>query len=382
MNALFTKFRVSLLAGAVTLGSISAPLLAVEDVLVTPSVKAVKAKQSLLLDVAKAGERLVAVGARGHVLYSDDNGGKWSQANVPVSVLLTSVAFPNVISGWAVGHSGVVLHSSDSGENWTKQFDGNAANQMIITQSENKINALQSQIEIASGDDLEELEYELEEAEYGLEDAQADAGIGASKPLLDVHFIDDKIGIVVGAYGFIFKTIDGGETWLNYGSKMDNPDRFHLNTITQVGGRVLLIAGEAGVIFRSEDRGESWETIESPYSGSFFGLSETGEGRVVLAFGLRGNMFRSADAGRTWEEVESETESTLISGSHDGDGNISVVGNSGSVLFSDDGGRSFSETIRDDRLGLSSSIFVTQNELVVVGEKGVMRTNSAGKNLH
>jgi len=158
MNAIFTKFRVSLLAGAVTLGSMSAPLLAVEDVLVTPSVKAVKAKQSLLLDIAKAGERLVAVGARGHVLYSDDNGGKWHQAKVPVSVLLTSVVFPDVRNGWAVGHSGVVLHSADSGETWKKQFDGNAANQMIITQSENHINTLKGQIAIASEDELEDLE--------------------------------------------------------------------------------------------------------------------------------------------------------------------------------------------------------------------------------
>ena len=149
MNAIFTKFRVSLLAGAVTLGSMSAPLLAVEDVLVTPSVKAVKAKQSLLLDIAKAGERLVTVGARGHILYSDDNGGKWHQANVPVSVLLTSVAFPSVREGWAVGHSGVILHSSDSGENWKKQFDGNAANQMIITQSENLINTLKAKISVS-----------------------------------------------------------------------------------------------------------------------------------------------------------------------------------------------------------------------------------------
>jgi photosystem II stability/assembly factor-like uncharacterized protein len=382
MNALFTKFRVSLLAGAVTLGSISAPLLAVEDVLVTPSVKAVKAKQSLLLDIAKAGERLVVVGARGHVLYSDDNGAKWQQSTVPVSVLLTSVVFPNVLNGWAVGHSGVVLHSSDSGETWKNQFDGNAANQMIITQSENRINGLKAKIGVATEDELEELEYQLEDAEYGLEDAELDAGIGASKPLLDVFFMNDKEGLVVGAYGFIFKTFDGGESWQNYGSRMDNRDRFHLNTITQVDDSVLLIAGEAGVLFRSEDRGETWQTIESPYTGSFFGLAETGEGQGVLAFGLRGNLFRSVDAGSTWEAVDSETESTLNSGAHNGDGSISIVGNSGSVLFSDDGGRTFSETIRDDRLGLLSSVFVTQDKLIVVGEKGVARANSAGINLH
>jgi len=382
MNAIFTKFRVSLLAGAIALGSISGPLLAVEDVLVTPSVKAAKAKQSLLLDIAKAGERLVAVGARGHILYSDDNGGKWHQSAVPVSVLLTSVVFPNVRNGWAVGHSGVILHSSDSGETWEKQFDGNAANKMIITQSENQINTLRGQLALASEEDLEDIEYALEDAEYGLEDAQADAGIGASKPLLDVLFINDSEGLVIGAYGFIFKTFDGGASWENYGSKMDNPDQFHLNTITQIDDGVLLIAGEAGVIFRSEDKGETWETVESPYSGSFFGLAASGEEHGALAFGLRGNLFRTVDAGNTWEAVDSSTESTLISAAHNGEGNITIVGNSGSVIFSDNGGRTFSETIRDDRLGVASAVYVTQNELVVVGEKGVNRTSSAGINLN
>jgi len=382
MNAIFTKFRVSLLAGAVTLGSISAPLLAVDDVLVTPSVKAAKAKQSLLLDIAKAGERLVTVGARGHVLYSDDNGGKWHQSTVPVSVLLTSVVFPTVRDGWAVGHSGVILHSSDSGETWEKQFDGNSANQMIITQSENQINRLKGQVELSQEDDREDLEIALEDAEYALEDAQIDAGIGASKPLLDVFFINDKEGLVVGAYGFIFKTFDGGASWKNYGAKMDNPDRFHLNTITQVDGSVLVIGGEAGVLFRSEDKGETWETVESPYAGSFFGLAETGEEQSVLAFGLRGNLFRSVDAAKTWEAVDTGTESTLISAVHNGEGDISIMGNSGSVLFSDDGGRTFSEMVRDDRLGVASAVFITRDELVIVGERGVNRTSSAGINLN
>ena len=382
MNAIFTKFRVSLLAGAVALGSMSAPVLAIEDVLVTPSIKAVKAKESLLLDIAKAGERLVVVGARGHILYSDDNGKKWHQADVPVSVLLTSVVFPSAKNGWAVGHSGVILHSSDGGQTWAKQFDGNAANEMIITQSQNYVDKLRVKVEQASEDDLEDIEIELEEAEYSLEDAQADSEIGPSKPLLDVFFMNDREGIAVGAYGFIFKTIEGGTTWKNYGPMLGNPDRFHLNTITQVGGRVLLVAGEAGVIFRSEDRGETWETIESPYEGSFFGLAETGEGMSVLAFGLRGNLFRSVDAGKTWEAVDSETESTLIAGARNKQGDISIVGNSGSVIFSDDGGRTFSETIREDRLGVSSATFITKNELIVVGEKGVLRTSSAGTNLN
>ena len=38
------------------------------------------ALRSTLLDVASAGQRLVAVGERGHVLLSDDQGKTWRQA--------------------------------------------------------------------------------------------------------------------------------------------------------------------------------------------------------------------------------------------------------------------------------------------------------------
>ena len=52
-----------------------------------------KAVKSLLLDVAKAGSRLVAVGERGHILVSDDNGQTWQQKPVPVNQMFNAVHF-------------------------------------------------------------------------------------------------------------------------------------------------------------------------------------------------------------------------------------------------------------------------------------------------
>jgi photosystem II stability/assembly factor-like uncharacterized protein len=41
--------------------------------------------QEPVVGMARAGERLVTVGQRGHILYSDDSGKHWQQAVVPVS---------------------------------------------------------------------------------------------------------------------------------------------------------------------------------------------------------------------------------------------------------------------------------------------------------
>ena len=77
-----------------------------------------RAAQSLLIDIARAGERLVAVGERGHVLYSDDSGQRWIQAPVPVSVMLTAVWFLDAQHGWAVGHDGMIIATDDGGASW------------------------------------------------------------------------------------------------------------------------------------------------------------------------------------------------------------------------------------------------------------------------
>ena len=112
------RLRTSLVLAAAVLLWVT-PVWAINDLLLLPAVKSPRATGSVLLDVTRAGQRLVAVGERGHVLYSDDNGQNWQQGAVPVSVTLTAVHFPGAQKGWAVGHDGVVLHSQDGGENWS-----------------------------------------------------------------------------------------------------------------------------------------------------------------------------------------------------------------------------------------------------------------------
>src|SRR5438045_9105322 len=52
------------------------------DVLDTPAASSALAARSLINGLARAGGRLVAVGQRGHVLVSDDEGRSWSHSQL------------------------------------------------------------------------------------------------------------------------------------------------------------------------------------------------------------------------------------------------------------------------------------------------------------
>jgi len=352
--------------------SLSQQAFSFSDVLETSSVKSPKAVESLLLDVKKlSGGRLVAAGERGHILYSDDHGKSWIQADVPVIVNIISAHFVSDSIGWAVGHDGVVLKTADGGATWFRQFDGFKANEQTLVQREEFVADLESKLEEASDDEIEDLEYALEEAQFSLEDAQFDVEGGSTKPFLDVWFKDENNGIIVGAYGQMFKTTDGGATWNNVADQLDNPDRFHLNSIEQIQPGSLVVVGEAGLIMRSADNGDTWETLESPYEGSLFGAVSTRQLNGLLVYGLRGNVFRSSDFGDSWEEIEVNTEQTLNSGSAFKDGTIMLVGNNGVVLKSYDSGRNFTTTVREDRSSLVGITESMEGGIVLVGQDGL-----------
>lgn len=298
------------------------------------SIESQKAASTLLLDVAYAGDRLVAVGDRGHILYSDDGGTRWTQAKVPTRQLLTAVYFADDKHGWAVGHDALILGTTDGGQTWTQQ-------------------------------------YENREGEV---------------PLLDVWFEDAQHGFATGAYGVLLETTDG-QNWEDVADRLDNEDGAHLNAIAEIPGSGLFIVGEMGGMFRSADMGETWERAESPYQGSFFGVVGSGEPGGVVAFGLRGNLFRSTDFGDKWQAItladdDGDTvESGLADGNRLPDGRIVVVGHGGTVLSSDDNGQSFKLFSRPDRRSLSGVVANPDGNLVLVGQSGVRVVSPTGANL-
>jgi photosystem II stability/assembly factor-like uncharacterized protein len=333
------------------------------------------AASSLLLDVTRGGDLLVAVGERGHVLHSSD-GVQWRQAErVPTRSTLTAVTHHDG-RFWAVGHDGVILHASDAAGTWERQ---RAA--PLVT----------------GGFDPE-------------------AGV----PLLDVIFLDAGHGFAVGAFSLLLETHDGGASWqprflseeadvvagvavegMPAPAAADEDDGFiddeddwgfsaedlmldaeddpHLNAIARAGGGGLIIAGERGTLFRSRDDGASWERLALPYEGSMFGVLAWEDGHVMV-LGLRGNVFESFDLGGSWQRIDTGTEASMMGGVALPGGGALLVGNEGRMLWRPAQGQPFTRLTHTNEEGetpvLATAVADADGRFIVVGERGVERTAS------
>lgn len=94
------------------------------EVINAPAMKAAKAPRTVLTEITQTDKLTVAVGDYGVVLYRDAEQAQWQQAEVPTSVLFSSVDFADSEHGWAAGHHGVIAATSDGGKSWQIQLDG------------------------------------------------------------------------------------------------------------------------------------------------------------------------------------------------------------------------------------------------------------------
>lgn len=306
----------------------------------------------LLTDATRFGNRVVAVGDRGYIVFSDNNGESWQRAKTPPGTpLLTAVYFLDAQTGWAVGHDSTILTSTDQGASWSKAFS--AADEQ--------------------------------------------------KPLMDITFVDTNTGFAVGAYGAFYATSDGGKTWTarkllegtkaapskaapktgkyesvgsgksndgDVGGKGGDEDK-HINAIIKLGENRLFVAGEAGMLAKSDDGGKTWLKITSPYKGSYFGAIQAKNG-AVLIYGLRGRIYRSTDAALSnWKQIENKTVASLMGSTLLPDGALVLAGLSGTVLISRDNGETFSLLPSGSTKALSAPLLGAPNALLLIGEAGV-----------
>lgn len=310
-----------------------------------------KPDKQALISIALAGERLVAVGLRGLIIVSDDDGQTWTQSVVPVQTDLLSVVFVTPEKGWAAGHDGVILQTVDGGRTWQRQLDNRVAKTEFPAFYQKKID----------GGDVS--------MQASLDQVVLNTQNDTSLPYLSVVFESEQAGFAVGAFGLIASTSDGGATWTPGSHLIDNPQQLNLNAARVVAGQ-LYIAAEQGLVFRYDRDRVRFTPVETGYQGSFFDIA--GNDACVIAFGLRGTAYRSLDQGLSWSKVETSTGTALYGGGFLLQASSAILlTEGGDVLLSVDGGAHFAASGLTTHSHVAAALIRGAGEIVSVGYGGV-----------
>ncbi len=270
--------------------------------------------------LTEVGQRLVAGGERGRILFSDDKAVSWQTAASPTSASITAIHFSAGV-GLAVGHHGTLLRSVDEGKTWQA-------------------------IELRLPD----------------------------PPALFAVYLKGTHAIAVGSFAAYLESHDAGQTWQSRkivnGGSVDGDFDWHLYGITMAHPGVLLIAGEAGTLLRSLDDGKSWQVLKGPYDGSYFGILGLKNGSVIV-YGMRGHAYRSDDDGGHWQQIDLGGIKSALQGARElADGSILLYGNDGVVEVQSKGVGSFRAERLGSRRTLASMIQVG-GRLLDVGPSGI-----------
>jgi photosystem II stability/assembly factor-like uncharacterized protein len=309
----------------------------------------------ILIAVARAGNRLVAAGEHGVIIYSDDDAASWRQAAVPVDVNLTCIAFAGPMIGWAAGHFGVILNTVDGGQTWREQLNGLQANQLTMDAAQAAI----SQSSSAAG------------APLALKRASIFLSSGPSKPFLSLLSLGPEKAIAFGAYRMTMLTTDGGTTWQDWSLHIDDKFSHNLYDAVQLGADIYL-AGESGLVFCSTDGGNNFAPVASPSNATIFGLLGI-RGGGLIAYGVAGTCFMTQDGGKSWTPIALATQENITAGCELPNGQILLATLSGVIFLSRDNGTTFQPVPGLPPMTISDVVLDSDQALIFVGYAGVTR---------
>jgi photosystem II stability/assembly factor-like uncharacterized protein len=273
---------------------------------------------------APTKDRALVVGYGGKIIETSDGGRNWTVVPSGVDQALYSIYVAGE-EAWVAGQDGLILHSGDGGKTWTPQesraefvdTDGTRKHAYLFA-----ITGLDAQhlwavgdrsTLVASVDGGATWTYQKVKAAGAVMGAEEE--LAAADPVFyDVRFTDPAHGWVVGEFGKIFYTGDGGATWSEqntslleksgYFDPLDLPSLFGLFVADPQHASACGIEGH---IARTSDGGVEWaydplDVGDIKMQDPLFDLREFPDGSG-WAVGAAGEIFRRAAGETSWKRA-------------------------------------------------------------------------------
>jgi photosystem II stability/assembly factor-like uncharacterized protein len=184
---------------------------------------------------------------------------------------------------------------------------------------------------------------------------------------------------IVGSYGKILRTQDGGSTW----AIQKTPNQAHLQKVVAWDKDTLMAIGDNATVLTTGDAGQSWKAVKVPTyeRGDVFLTAhlEPESGRVWIA-GNMGMVLFSDDKGATWNMTHPQEDISWNSIAVTKGQNVWLVGEAGKVQHSRDNGKSWEKVSVQTEASLNAIAFSDDNHAVIVGLSGtILATSDGGK---
>jgi photosystem II stability/assembly factor-like uncharacterized protein len=151
--------------------------------------------------------------------------------------------------------------------------------------------------------------------------------------LISIDFQGDE-GWIVGQPGLLLHSSDRGQSWSRLFLDTKLPGEPYL--VTALGPKQAELATNVGAVYRTSDAGTSWQALVSDAAGAVRDLRRGPDGRYVSVSGL-GNFFATWDPGQaTWQVHPRVSSQRLQSMGFQPEGGLWMVARGAQLRFNND----------------------------------------------
>jgi photosystem II stability/assembly factor-like uncharacterized protein len=296
---------------------------------------------------------VVVGGYGGKILLTTDGGLTWSRSETGTDRAIYKLDFVDKQTGWAVGQEGLILHTNDGGKTWARQNSNTVAYLFGVDFRDRDhgfvIGDKSLLLETRDGGTTWTVRKLPNQAREKM--SQEEALLAQDPVLYDIGFADDQHGWIVGEFGKISYTADGGQTWNEQQETLlggDIIDMLSLPTLFGVdasSAQLALAVGLDGRLARTMD-GSKWsfdeKKLDYPILDPLFSAHLLPDGTGWAVGGAGEVLFVSAP-GQPWERRKVGMEiATWMRGMDWLDKDHGwIVGGKGLILHTSDGGKTW-----------------------------------------
>lgn len=269
------------------------------------------------------------------ILFTSDGGTNWTQ-QIPSSNIIYDIKFLNPEIGFAVDSRGIIYSTTNGGTNWsTYQTPAKRALRAIEIDGSN----------IYVVGDAGSM---YRSTNLGVSWEEKFSYIGQALEFQRrVIFVNNNVGYICGgstttadSLGYVLKTTDGGETWV----QLPYNFKTQLYAIAAPNENVIYTSAGSSLVFKSTDGGENWTRT------TIFGTATTlwdiqfYDENLGYACGSSGRVFKTTNGGASWSLLSGPFgTSTLYSIAILDSTSLIITGVSALAYKSTDGGASWTQ---------------------------------------